>query len=106
MKLPSHLKVPGRKWAKKISEMLNVSEGESDAIIMAAECINRMASAREQIDRDGVTVNDRFGIPKCHPAVIVERDQKVLFLQICRSLKIFNQMAGVDPLAQAGFPGM
>jgi len=49
---------------------------------------DRSAMARIIVDREGVTVRDRFGQVRVHPAVAVERDSRGQFLRAMRELDV------------------
>ena len=52
------------------------------------ECHERVRLAREMIDREGAVVPDRWGTPKTHPAVAVERDARSALLASLRALNL------------------
>ena len=62
----------------------------------ALECFDRMRQAQEMLAKEGITVTDRFGQSKVHPAVLVERDAKAGLL---RALKALNLQ--IEPLQDA-----
>ena len=57
-------------------------------LTLAAETWDRAQSARAVIAKRGPFYDDRFGAPKAHPAVAVERDAKVLFARLLRELRL------------------
>ena len=54
----------------------------------ACQCLDRIKSARQVVETEGEYYIDRFGQPKAHPAIGVERDQKVLFCRIIREMRL------------------
>ncbi len=55
---------------------------------LAAHCRDRIEQARAVIDKEGPFVQDRFKVLKEHPALKVEREQKVVFCRIVRELNL------------------
>ena len=54
----------------------------------ACEAFQRAQEARKLIDRDGAVIIDRFGQPKPHPAVNIERDSRAQLIATLRALKL------------------
>lgn len=52
----------------------------------ACEALDRAAEARRQTDKEGSYYTDRFGQPREHPGLKVERDSKVLYARLLREL--------------------
>jgi hypothetical protein len=63
----------------------------------AAVCLDRIAGAEAALTRDGLTVLDRFGQVRSHPATVIERDQKALFKAIVRELALSDEPAPDGP---------
>jgi len=55
---------------------------------LAAEAWDRSQEARETAEREGAYYEDRFGQPKAHPAVAVERDSRIAFARLMRELDL------------------
>lgn len=62
----------------------------------ACESWDRMQAARAIVDAEGVTVKDRYGVPKAHPAVAIERDCRTSFARLVRELDL-DAEALADP---------
>jgi phage terminase small subunit len=60
---------------------------------MACEAHDRATEATETIEAEGAYYQDRFGCPKAHPAVAVERDARVLFARLVRELDLDGDVA-------------
>lgn len=60
---------------------------EHDRIILAAACeaADRAAEAKAAVDRDGITIEGRYG-PRAHPAIAIERDARLAMLRAIREL--------------------
>jgi P27 family predicted phage terminase small subunit len=93
-KPPAHLSREARKiWRDIVSEYGINDTGGLAILKTGLEAYDRAAGARKAIDRDGLTVNDRFGTPKPHPLLAAERDARAQFLA---SLKALN--LDIEPL--------
>jgi hypothetical protein len=57
-------------------------------VLEAARCIDRISEARAIIRKTGPVVNDRFGCPKMHPAVLIERDSRQQLAMCLRNLRL------------------
>jgi P27 family predicted phage terminase small subunit len=55
-------------------------------LAVACEALQRLRQAQEAIRADGLTVLDRFGQKKNHPALLTERDARSGFLTAIRQL--------------------
>jgi len=94
---PGHLGASGRQtWAHVVENF--VLEPHHLSILQAAcEARDRAESCRAQIERDGLTQPDRFGKPRMHPLLPVERDARAAFIRAMQGL-------GLDVVAP-GPPG-
>ena len=66
---------------------------------VALESFDRSQSAREAIDRDGLTIVDKFGQIKSHPLLPIERDSRSAFLAGLKGLNL-----DIEPLKGIGRP--
>lgn len=86
--VPSHLGAPSSRWATEVLDVVgdDATETEIKLVILAAEALDRASSARRLIQREGITYTDRFGAPRQHPAVSIERDARAAFARIVAQL--------------------
>ncbi len=92
VKPPQHLSREAKGWWRKL-----VAEWElgDDALLLlraALESFDRCNQARLLLDKDGLTVLDRFGQAKIHPAAAIERDARLQMVRCWRALNL-----DVDP---------
>ena len=100
-KPPSGLSREARQWWRKITAEWELDDAALLLLESGLECFDRMREAQAQIKRDGITLTDRFGQVKQHPATLVERDSKSGML---RNLKALN--LELEPLNdRPGRPG-
>ena len=67
-----------------------LTEAEQAVLIQACEAADRAASAKAQVDRDGVTLEGRYG-PRIHPAAAVERDARAAVLRSLVALGVVDR---------------
>lgn len=86
---PTYLLKEGRQfWSKTLKEFDLVEAHDLERLEHACHCLDRLAEARAEVDKEGPYFVDRFGQPKEHPSLKVERDNKVLFIRIIRELRL------------------
>ena len=86
--LPSHLGARSRAWAQSVLDDAagDVTDTELKLLVLAAEALDRAATARRLVEREGITYADRFGAPRVHPAVAIERDARNAFARLAGQL--------------------
>lgn len=87
-RVPKHLRKPTQSWVKSVLSDFDLEEHHFKLLISAAESWDRICSAREVIDSQGMTYFDRFQQPKARPEIAIERDNKVIFARLLRELSL------------------
>ena len=94
MNAPKHLSAEARRiWNKMVAEW-NFDDSTLMILRQALEAFDRLNQAREAIARDGLTVADRFGAQRAHPALIVEKDSRLALLRAWRQLGLDIEAPG------------
>ena len=76
-------------------ELYAFGDGPSQSLLRTAlEAHQRARECREAVDRDGMTLPDRFGQLKAHPLLSAERDALAAFLNAMRHLAL--DLTGVN----------
>ncbi len=88
IKAPKHLARATRKWFRDVVGTWGLEEHHIRILIGACEAWDRGVQAREVIDREGLTFEDRFGAPRARPEIAVERDARIAFLRAVRELDL------------------
>ena len=79
----------GKKLKKSILSEFDISDrGGLEILDRAIESFCRMRAAEELIDREGLTVLNRFGEKKEHPALNTERKARAQFLLAIKQLNL------------------
>lgn len=75
-------------WQELLSEYdLNDSAGLR-ILRVSLEAFDRAQAARQAIDEQGMTFLDKFGQPKPHPLLAIERDSRAAFLAGLKALNL------------------
>jgi P27 family predicted phage terminase small subunit len=86
---PKSLSTPAKRWWRAIKAEFSIDDpGGLLVLTAAAEAFDRMKQAQALVDEQGLTVKDRFGQPKSHPAVVIERDARAQMLAALRDLRL------------------
>ena len=92
MKIPKStikLDKAGSKFRRDILNNIKFEEiHDFQRLDLGCHTLDRIHECRDVIKKEGLFLDDRFGISKLHPAVEVERQQKILFLRILRELNL------------------
>jgi hypothetical protein len=96
---PTHLGEDGRQlWLGVQAEYSIDDPAGLELLRQAAECADRIASVRKQIDEQGELLSIR-GVPRVHPLCQVERDQRAALVRCLRNLNL-----DLEPLKARGRP--
>lgn len=100
-KPPAALSAEAKGWWVKIVEEFEVDDPAGFLLLGSAmEAFDDMRKAQVILDRDGLTLADRWGQQRQHPATLVLRDSRNLML---RSLKALNlDISPATPLGKRG----
>ena len=88
-KPPSHLNAESKAIWLGLADEFGIDDTAGVMLLTSVlECHMRVCLAREMIAREGSVVPDRWGTPKVHPAVSVERDARAALLASLRALNL------------------
>ncbi len=90
-KPPAHLSRESKRlWAEIVKEYVFDDAASLSVLQTALEARDRLQECRERINKEGLTVLDRFGQTRPHPLLSAERDARSGVLQGFK-------MLGLDP---------
>jgi P27 family predicted phage terminase small subunit len=75
-------------WEKLLNEYQIDDSAGLSLLEAACSSYQRAEDARVIVRREGLTVKDRFGQWKAHPACAVERDARAQMISALRALKL------------------
>ncbi|MGR9372311.1 P27 family phage terminase small subunit [Rhizobium leguminosarum] len=87
-KPPKHLRASTAKWFRSVIDNFDLEPHDVRLLTLAAESWDRGQQAREIVDSEGMTFNDRFGQPKARPEIGIERDSRISFARLLRELSL------------------
>jgi len=94
---PKDLSASGKKWAKRVYADYVFEEHQIELINEAARTKDRLAQNREAIKKDGPYHKDRFGNLRPHPALIEERNNKIILARLIRELNLSEEPESPRP---------
>ena len=99
---PKWLSVEARTWWRKLTREFDIADSGGLLLLQTGlEAFDRMRQAQAVLEKDGMTVLDRFNQRKPNPATVVERDSRAGLLGALRALNL-----DVEPLRdRPGRPG-
>ncbi|CAN7701957.1 P27 family phage terminase small subunit [Mesorhizobium sp. LjNodule214] len=102
-KPPAHLSPAAKKWFRSVIQNFDLDEHHVLLLVLACEALDRGEQARITLAAEGVTFIDRFGSPRAHPCVAIERDSRTAYARLLRelSLDFEDDDAGTRPPALA-----
>ena len=87
--MPRHLQAPERALWRDLVRDFTFNDVASLALLRSAlEAHQRARRCRVVIDREGMTMRDRFGQVRAHPLLGPERDARAAFLAMMRALNL------------------
>ena len=98
---PKDLSRAAQEWYRRLTTEFEIRD-EAGLLLLetAMRAYDRAETARSLLERDGVTISDRWGQTKVHPAAAIERDARSGLLAALRALNL-----DVEPLRdRAGRP--
>jgi P27 family predicted phage terminase small subunit len=101
VRAPQHLKPATRRWWRDVVSSWELQEHHVRLLTLACEAWDRCAQARQQIDREGLTVQTREAGAKLHPACRVEAESRLAFARLLRELDL-----DLEPPAETKRPPM
>lgn len=99
-KVPIHLSTEAKKIWKILTEEYGIEDAGGLAILKTGlEAYDRATGARLAINKDGLTISDRFGALKPHPLLACERDARAQWLAALKAMNL-----DIEPIKGIGRP--
>jgi len=97
---PPTLPQPASKlWRRLQTDYGIVDSGGLTLLTAVCEAHARLRQAQQMLDAEGLTIRDRHGHPRPHPAVKIEHDARAQFLTALKMLGL-----DIEPLRDIGRP--
>lgn len=88
VKVPTHLQPETKAWFRRVCRDYVLEPHHVRLLIMAGEAWDRSNAAREVLEKDGLTYQDRFGAPRLRPEVKIKEQAETNFRQLLRELSL------------------
>ena len=99
-KAPSHLSKEAKEIFNGLCEEYSINDIAGLRILrVSLEAFDRAQACRKAIDRDGLTILDKFNQTKPHPLLSTERDSRAAFLAGLKALNL-----DLEPIKTVGRP--
>jgi hypothetical protein len=85
---PGHLTESSRALWSRIVADYELADHHRELLRLALEALDRCEQAREVLAVEGITFVDRFGSPKAHPCVAIERDARLAAARLWREIDL------------------
>jgi P27 family predicted phage terminase small subunit len=92
---PSHLSPSAQQWWTSTVEAYILQEHHLRLLQLACEAWDRAQAAREELEKDGLTVSTTQGV-RAHPCVAVERDARLAVARLVRELDLDTEPPASD----------
>ena len=99
---PKHLRPETREWCSSVDRDYELEPHHRRLLVLAGEAWDRAGEARETIETEGAYYVDRFGSPKPHPALAIERDSRLGFARLVKQLELDAAEPLRRPVPQLG----
>jgi phage terminase small subunit len=86
-KAPAHLSPTSKRWYLNITESYQLDSHHLLILQLAAEAFDRVQQARVILESEGIILTTKSGT-KPHPAVMVERDNRLAFARLVAQLQL------------------
>lgn len=98
---PKHLARSVDLWRSTVDEF-ELESHQLELLRRCCEASDTADAAGEVVRAEGVTVLDRFGAARAHPAVAVERDARLAVARLLRELRLGEEPADSRPPRRGG----
>jgi P27 family predicted phage terminase small subunit len=85
---PEHLSKAMQAWWKELTAQYDFESHHLRILEAACSAWDRMTQAREILDEQGLTYQDKFGNPRAAPEIAIERDSRLAFARLLRELAL------------------
>jgi P27 family predicted phage terminase small subunit len=90
---PEHLSKQMKEFWTGVFERKNLQPHEAIIFLKACEAHDRGEQARQTLDREGCTYEDRFKQPHSRPEVAIERDSRAAFAKLLSQINLHTPVA-------------
>ena len=92
---PKHLSNSAKAFWVQTTRFFSFEPDALRLLQLACEAWDRGQQARETLDREGMTYQDRFNAPRLRPEAIIERDSRLAFARLLKQLELADEPPSV-----------
>ena len=96
---PRGLSAEAKTWWRKLNETYEFGDESLLLLQQALEALDELRAAQKILAREGITMRDRWGQRKTHPASIVARDSRSAMLKYFQAMHL-----NLEPINEIGRP--
>src|SRR5436190_20346316 len=85
---PADLSAAMQRWWGEVVKEHELEPHRLHLLRLACQAWDRCEQARKAIAEHGATYADRFGAPRAHPQVAIERDSRLAFTRLLKDLDL------------------
>jgi phage terminase small subunit len=97
MKTPKELDGAGLAYWRTVARAWKLDAHQWEVLRQACRCLDTIAAAEAVVAKDGGVYQDRFGQSKPHPALLIVRDFRGLFVRLVRELGLSDDASDSRP---------
>ena len=102
-RVPKGLGLRGKAfWKKAHEDFTFTGQGELELLNSACKALETIEKAEKAVQKDGLFIEDRFGVQKEHPATKTIRDYTGLFSRLVKQLGL-REPEEKKPVGRPGF---
>jgi len=87
-KPPAHLSKASSAWWREVVRDWKMETHHLQLLTLAAEALDRAEEARAAVAGAGAYYADRWGAPRPHPGIAVERDARLQYARLLKQLDL------------------
>lgn len=95
---PAHLSKPSKALWRRLVAAYQFEQHQLRLLRLALEALDRVDEARRVVGSQGAYFTDRYGQPRAHPAIGVEKDSSI------RAARLFRELAIDVPADESRLP--
>jgi P27 family predicted phage terminase small subunit len=91
---PEHISARARKLWRRVEDTWDIADAAAEELLrMLVEAVDRRDQARELLDAEGLTIVDRYGQVRAHPAVAIEASSRTAAARLMAQLGLMDEDA-------------
>jgi hypothetical protein len=89
---PRDLSAESARWWTGVVESYELQPHHLHLLTLAARALDRIATAREALRKNGLIYRDGHGVRRASPEAVIEKNSSILFARLLRELRLDDVM--------------